>query len=116
MIKKSLIAATALTMATFATAPAQADGFYFGFYGNNGGFGIQRDHRGHRFQQQRHVNRTLSRKQIRRTLRNRGFHDFRRVEKRGHRYIVVAENRRGRLIRLRVNAYTGNIERRRRIH
>lgn len=115
MIKKSLFAATALTMATFATAPAQADGFYFGFYGNNGGFGIHRDHRTPKYHQKRFQHRALSRKQIRRSLRHRGFHDFRRVERRGNRYVVVAENRRGRLLRLRVNAYTGEIERRRRI-
>ncbi|MFK8034491.1 MAG: hypothetical protein AB8B94_10140 [Hyphomicrobiales bacterium] len=115
MIKKSIIAATALTMATFATAPAQADGFYFGFYGNNGGFGIHSDRHTPRYHKPRAVHRALSRKQVRRSLRHRGFHDFRRVERRGNRFVVVAENRRGRLIRLRVNAYTGEIERRRRL-
>lgn len=115
MLKKTLFAATTLTMATFATAPAQADGFYFGFFGNNGGFGIHSDRHAPKYYTPKRVHRALSRKQVRRSLRHRGFHDFRRVERRGHRYIVVAENRRGRLLRLRVNAYTGEIERRRRI-
>lgn len=115
MLKKTLIAASALTMATLATAPAKADGFYFGFYGNGGGFGIHSDHRKPRYVQPRTVHRAMTRKQIRKHLRHRGFRDFRKINRRGGDYIVVAEARRGQLVRLRVNAYTGRIERRKRI-
>lgn len=115
MLKKTLIAASALTMATFATAPAQADGFFFGFSTGNGGFGIHSGHRAPRYVQPRAVHRAMSQRQIRKHLRNRGFRDFRRINRRGGDYIVVAKARRGQLVRLRVDAYTGRIERRRRI-
>lgn len=115
MLKKTLIAASALTMATFATAPANADGFYFGFYGNNGGIGVHSNHRGPRFVQPRTVHRAMTRKQIRKHLRHRGFRSFHKIHRRGGDYVVVAKARRGQLVRLRVNAYTGRIERRKRI-
>lgn len=115
MLKNTLIAASALTMASFATAPAQADGFYFGFFGSNGGFGIYNDHRAPRYVQPRAVHRAMSRKQIRKHLRHRGFRNFRKIKRRGGDYIVVAKARRGQLVRLRVDAYTGHIERRRRL-
>lgn len=115
MLKKTLIAASALTMATFATAPAQADSFFFGFSGGSGGFGVHSSHRAPRYVQPRAVHRALSRQQVRKHLRQRGFRDFRKITRRGGDYIVVAEARRGQLVRLRVNAYTGRIERRHRI-
>ncbi|MGJ8531141.1 MAG: hypothetical protein ACSHYC_03100 [Alphaproteobacteria bacterium] len=115
MLKKTLIAASALTMATFAAAPAKADGFYFGFYGNGGGFGIHSDRHTPRYVQPRKVHRALSHKQIRKHLRHRGFRDFRKIKRRGGDYVVVAKARRGQLVRLRVNAYTGHIERRKRL-
>lgn len=115
MFKNTLIAASALTMATFATAPAQADGFFFGFHGSNGGFGFHSNQHAPRYVQPRTVHRAMSRKQIRKHLRHRGFRNFRKIKRRGGDYIVVAKARRGQFVRLRVNAYTGRIERRHRI-
>ncbi len=115
MLKKTLIAASALTMATFATAPAQADSFFFGFSGGSGGFGVHSSHRTPRHFQPRAVHRVMSPQQIRKHLRQSGFRDFRRITRRGGDYIVVAKAHKGRLVRLRVNAYTGRIERRHRI-
>tara|TARA_R110002167_G_scaffold310158_1_gene515026 strand:- start:611 stop:787 length:177 start_codon:yes stop_codon:yes gene_type:complete len=57
----------------------------------------------------------MTQNQIRRELRQRGFSDFRRIDRRGRVYVVVAEARRGQLVRLRVNAYNGRIESRTRI-
>lgn len=115
MLKNTLIAASAMTMVAFAAAPAQADGFYFGFYGNNGGFGIHSNHRGPRYVQPRAVHRAMSRTQIRRHLRHKGFRHIHKISRRGGDFIVIAKGRRGHLVRLRVNAYSGRIERRRRI-
>ena len=103
----------------FAGAPAaQADGFYFGFFGNSGG-GYYSSGPGYyyapRYRAPHRAERPLTRHQIRRQLRQRGFRDFRRIDRRGSYYVVVAEARRGQLVRLRVNAYNGRIERRRRI-
>ena len=121
MLKKTLIAVSALTMATFAVAPAaQADGFYFGFYGNSGGSYSSGGHYSggsgsyytprHQHATPPRVERVMTQNQIRRELRQRGFSDFRRIDRRGRVYVVVAEARRGQLVRLRVNAYNGRIE------
>tara|TARA_R110002111_G_scaffold209031_2_gene273028 strand:+ start:183 stop:671 length:489 start_codon:yes stop_codon:yes gene_type:complete len=126
MLKKTLIAVSALTMATFAVAPAaQADGFYFGFYGNSGGGYSSGGHYSggsgsyytprHQHATPPRVERVMTQNQIRRELRQRGFSDFRRIDRRGRVYVVVAEARRGQLVRLRVNAYNGRIESRTRI-
>tara|TARA_R110002072_G_scaffold204693_1_gene362640 strand:+ start:454 stop:837 length:384 start_codon:yes stop_codon:yes gene_type:complete len=126
MLKKTLIAVSALTMATFAVAPAaQADGFYFGFYGNSGGSYSSGGHYSggsgsyytprHQHATPPRVERVMTQNQIRRELRQRGFSDFRRIDRRGRVYVVVAEARRGQLVRLRVNAYNGRIESRTRI-
>lgn len=123
MLKKALIAVSALTMATFAAAPAaQADGFYFGFYGNSGGghsgghyFSGRGAYHAPHYVAPHRAERVMTRQQIRRHLRQRGFRDFRRINRRGRYYVVVAEARRGQIVRLRVNAYNGRIERRRRI-
>nr|WP_306268271.1 hypothetical protein [Pararhizobium sp. IMCC3301] len=126
MLKKTLIAVSALTMATFAVAPAaQADGFYFGFYGNSGGSYSSGGHYSggsgsyytprHQHAAPHQVQRAMTRQQIRQELRQRGFRDFRRIERRGSYYVVVAEARRGQVVRLRVNAFNGRIERRTRI-
>ncbi|MBL4646127.1 MAG: hypothetical protein JKY99_06695 [Rhizobiales bacterium] len=124
MKKNTIIAAAALGLMAFTAVPAQADGFYFGFQSGHGGVGIYTNgnHRGHQsWGHRRHAPRyyvpqyqheVMSRRQIRRALRHRGFHDFHKIKRKGNRYVVVAENRRGRLLRLKIDAYSGQILRR----
>lgn len=115
MLKRTAIAALAVTAATFATAPAKADGFFFGFYGDRGGVGFYSgapNYYAPRYVAPRPVRDVMTRREIRRSLRNRGFYDFRRIVRRGNDYVVVAKNRRGRLLRVRVNGFDGHIERR----
>ncbi len=123
MKKNTIIAAATLGLMAFTALPAQANGFYFGFQGNNGGIGIYTHDYGYKpnWRHKRHAPRyyvpqyqhhALTRKQIRRSLRQRGFRDFHKIKRKGSRYVVVAENRRGRLLRLRVDAYSGQILRR----
>lgn len=58
----------------------------------------------------------LSRRAIRRILRHRGYHGIDFIDRRGDRYVAKGYDRRGRYVRVALNAYTGELLRKRVIH
>lgn len=60
-----------------------------------------------------HYHGALSRRAIRRILRHRGYHNFEFIDRRGDRYVAKAYDRRDRYVRVALDAYTGEIIRKR---
>ena len=74
-------------------------------YFSDGGRG---EHRG--FEGGRSIHRDiLSGREIARALRYQGYADIREMDMRGDRYRVIAVRRNGAVVKLRVNAFTGDI-------
>ena len=111
-LHKTLIAlgiAGALGMA--AAVPAQADTLRFG----NENFSVRLHtddgHRGRHADRHHRRDYRLHPREVRRIVRRNGFHDISRPDYRPRRnvYVVHAENRRGRDVRVIVNARNGRI-------
>lgn len=114
-LHKTLIAlGIAGALGAAAAVPAQADSLRFG----NDNFSVRlhvddghRGHRGRHHLDRRHRDYRLPPRQVRRIVRRHGFHDISRPDYRPRRnvYVVRAENRRGRDVRVIVNARNGRI-------
>ncbi len=115
-INRKLIALGVVGLLGLAAVPAQADSV-IRFGDKNAGITLRISDGRHDGRKSAHVvnhrqeRARLAPRQIRRILRRSGFHDISRPEyrPRGDVYVVNAENRRNRDVRVRVDADTGRI-------
>lgn len=117
-MKKTAIAIAMLIGIGSASVPAQAETLTFGFYGPNGGFSISTNDRKHYApiqkvgkKEYRRV-RPLPPHRIVKKLRKRGFYNIRNLRTNDRFYKARAINKRGRVVRLKIDAYTGRIVKR----
>ena len=134
-IQKTLAAGVIALTALVTTAPAQAESFSFGIYGANGGVTFRsgdhyqpvhgrnyrrddrrRDDRPVRGRDYRrdsrhwdYVHYRMSPRQIRRSLRHRGFHDIRFTDRHGRFYRARATGPRGGRVALTVRSRDARI-------
>ncbi len=122
-IQKTLAAGVIALTALVTTAPAQAESFSFGIYGAHGGVTFRSgDHslpvhgRNYRRDNRRWDNRRwdyvhyrMPPRQIRRSLRHRGFHDIRFTDRHGRFYRARATGPRGGRLALTIRARDGRI-------
>jgi hypothetical protein len=118
MLKKSMIAAGAVAVAlvAFQPNPASADVSFQFQFGNawNGGHSGGGYHGGQNYHNYQN-NQRLTCRQARRNLRRSyGFRRIRAIECNGNRYTFRAR-RNGQVWRIKVDAYTGDVIRMRRI-
>ena len=112
MFTKTFAAGIVALGALAATAPASAHGISFSI--EVGGptavhdYRPAHDHRSYDEDRDRHRH-TLSPKEVRRILRNRGYRDISYVDRRGKVYQVHARDYRGRRVGLVVSARSGAI-------
>jgi hypothetical protein len=99
-IQKTLAAGVVALTALATTAPAQADSFSFGIHGPNGGVIFQSGD-GYR--------------PVRRSLRQRGFHDIRFTDRHGRIYRARATGPRGARVALTIRSRDARIVEIRRI-
>lgn len=117
-MKKTAIAIALLIGVGSASVPAQAESLTFGFYGPNGGFSISTsDHKNYapiRKAGKRDYRQVypLPPKRIVKKLRKRGFYNIRNLRTNDRFYKARATNKRGRVVRLKIDAYTGKIVKR----
>ncbi len=124
MKKTALTFAMLVGLAT-ASLPAQAESFRFGIYGPNGGFTISTSDHHYVGQPVKHVTKkkrvnkkkyrqvkVLSPNRITRILRRKGFNDIHNLRTNDRYYKARAYNRRGRLVKLKIDAYNGKIVKR----
>lgn len=111
----SILAATMMA-GLLQAAPAQAgDKFFLGV--NENGVVLELAHDDHHRHEKRHYKKKHSHydvihpRRVRKILRRNGFYDIGRPEYRSRRdvYVTWASNRRGREVRVVVDAYTGDI-------
>ena len=112
----SSLAAAAIAVGLFQAAPAQAgDKVFLGV--NENGVVLELVHDDHDRHDKRHYKKKHYRhdvihpRRVRKILRRSGFYDIGRPEYRPRRdvYVTWAANRRGRDVRVVVDAYTGDI-------
>lgn len=114
-IHRSIIAIGLAGALGAAAAPAQADHRDNVIRFGDANFGIHLrfddDRHGRHYGRRGHHSDRLPPRRIRRILHRRGFHDISRIDYRPRPdvYVVRAENRRGRDVRVRVDADTGHI-------
>lgn len=117
-MKKTALAIAMLIGIGSASVPARAESLTFGFYGPNGGFSISTsDHK--RYAPTHQVSKKnyrrvypLPPKRIVKKLRKRGFYKIRNLRTNDRFYKARATNKRGRVVRLKIDAYTGKIVKR----
>ena len=102
MLKNTLVAGALALGTLIGTAPANA-GSDVSVKIEIGTPGYSKHHPGDRY------HRTLSPREVRRILRNRGYSEIRYVDRRGSIYQAHAENRRGRDVLVTVSARNGEI-------
>jgi hypothetical protein len=105
MLKKTIAAGIVGVAMLAASAPASADNFSFRFSYGAPAYG----HGQHLDDRRGDYHRTLSPRQVRRILRDRGFRNINYVDRRGSIYQVHATNRNGRRVGLVVSARSGDI-------
>ena len=118
-IQKTLAAGVVALTALATTAPAQAESFSLGIHGPNGGVTFRS---GDNFQPAGHWNDRrwndrrwdnahyrMTPRQVRRSLRNRGFHDIRFTDTQGRTYQAKATGPRGGRVALTVRASDARI-------
>ncbi len=122
-IQKTLAAGVIALTALVTSAPAQAESFSFGIYGANGGVtfrsgdsyrpvhygNFRRDGRGWDDRRWDYAHYRTSPRQIRRSLRHRGFHTIRFTDARGRFYRARATGPRGGRVALTIRARDGRI-------
>jgi len=128
-IHKTLAAGIVALTALVTTAPAQADSFSFGIYGEHGGVTFRsgdhyqpvHDRNFRRWDDRRWDDRRwdsrrwdyahyrMSPRQVRRSLRQRGFHEIRFTDTEGRIYQAVATGPRGRRVALTIRARDARI-------
>lgn len=125
MKKTALIFAMLVGLAT-AALPAQADGFRFSFYNISDGGHIGSHNPGYSNKQFQHVvkkNKRIAKKRYRqvrplspnritRILYRKGFSSIHNLRTNDRYYKARAYNKRGRLVRLKIDAYNGKIVKR----
>jgi hypothetical protein len=112
MILKSTLAAGLIALSALAAAPANAGGVSIhigvtgGHYAYHDGYGYdwKRHHR-----RDRHEYGTLTPREVRQVLRDKGYRQIRYVDRRGRIYEVRATNHRGHRVGLVVSARSGAI-------
>jgi hypothetical protein len=139
-IHKTLAAGVVALTALATTAPAQADSFSFGIYGENGGVTFRsgdayrpvHDRNYRRWDDRRWDDRhwndrrwddrrwnyahyRMTPRQVRRSLRHRGFDRIRFIDTQGRIYKARATNRRGRRVALTIRSRDARIVEVRRI-
>lgn len=129
-MKITTITLSLFIAATASALPAKAESLHFGIYGPNGGFSIStsdnstpyvavndRQRIKKKKRNKRHVQyiEPLSPRQIARKLRRKGFYGLHNMRYNDVVYKVRAYNRRGRLVKLKLDAYNGEILKRRRL-
>ena len=117
-IQKTLAAGIVALTALATTAPAQAESFSFGFYGDHGGVTFRSSDnyrpahdRNYRRDDRRwdYAHYRMTPRQVRRSLRQRGFHDIRFTDIQGRTYQARATGPRGRRVALTVRARDARI-------
>ncbi len=119
-IQKTLAAGVVALTALAVTAPAQADSFSFGIYGQNGGVTFStgdtryrpshdwnyrpRDHR-----RWDYANYRMTPRQVSRSLRRRGFNHIRFTDGYGRIYRATATTSRGRRVALTIRSRDARI-------
>lgn len=117
-MKKTAIAIAMLIGVGSASVPAQAESLTFGFHGPNGGFSISTSDHNHYAPVRKVVKKGYRRVQplpphrIVKKLRKRGFHDIRNLRTNDRFYKARATNKRGRIVRLKIDAFSGKIVKR----
>ncbi len=130
-IQKTLAAGVVALTALVTTAPAQADSFSFGIHGQHGGLTFRSgDHyqpahsrNFRRWDDRRWDNRRwddrrwdyaryrMTPRQVRRSLRHRGFHEIRFTDREGRFYRARATGPRGRRVALTIRSRDARIVR-----
>ena len=118
-IQKTLAAGVVALTALATTAPAQAESFSLGIYGDHGGVTF---HSGDAYQPAGHWNDRrrddrrwdnahyrMTPRQVRRSLRHRGFHDIRFTDTQGRTYQARATGPRGGRVALTISARDARI-------
>jgi hypothetical protein len=118
-IQKTLAAGVVALTALATTAPAQAESFSFGIYGDHGGVTF---HSGDGYRPAGHWNDRrwndrrwdyahyrMTPRQVRRSLRHRGFDRIRFTDTQGRIYRARATNRRGRRVALTIRSRDARI-------
>ena len=118
-IQKTLAAGVVALTALATTAPAQAESFSLGIYGDHGGVtfrsGDGYQPAGHWNDRRRDDRRwdyahyRMTPRQVRRSLRHRGFHDIRFTDTQGRTYKARATNSRGRRVALTIRSRDARI-------
>ena len=113
-IQKTLAAGVVALTALATTAPAQGESFSLGIYGDHGGVTFRSgDHYrpAHDWNNRRwdYAHYRMTPRQIRRSLRHRGFHHIRFTDTRGGIYRARATGPRGRRVALTIRSRDARI-------
>jgi len=120
-IQKTLAAGVVALTALVTTAPAQADSFSFGIHGQHGGVTFRsgdhyrpaHDRNYRRWDDRRwdYAHYRMTPRQVRRSLRHRGFHEIRFTDREGRFYRARATGPRGRRVALTIRSRDARIVR-----
>lgn len=118
-IQKTLAAGIVALTALAATAPARAESFSFGIYGENGGVTFRSgnyyqpaqnwNYRPRDYNRRDYARYRMTPRQIRRSLRHRGFDHIRFTDTRGRIYRARATGYRGKRVALTIRSRDARI-------
>ncbi len=118
-IQKILAAGVVALTALATTAPAQAESFSFGIYGDHIGVTFRssdsyrpvhgRNYRPQEYRRRDYAYYRMTPRQVRRSLRHRGFQHIRFTDARGQLYRARATGPRGRRVAMTIRSRDGRI-------